>query len=89
MAYPEIFVNISKVIDRKMDVARCYRSQWDEDSHAYIRSFAAFLGRMAWCDYAEAFRTALPMIGERWDRPAEVGRILLDLAPSPGAAAQT
>jgi LmbE family N-acetylglucosaminyl deacetylase len=81
MASPELYVNISDVIEEKIAVARCYKSQWGEKQFEYIREFAAFLGRMAWCDYAEAYKTALPMIDQRWGRPTEVGRILLDLGP--------
>ena len=81
MAYPELFVNISDVFDEKMEIARCYKSQWDERAFTRIEEFSRSLGSMAWCDYAEAYKTALPMIDERWNRPAEVGRILRDLGP--------
>jgi LmbE family N-acetylglucosaminyl deacetylase len=79
MGCPDIFVNISSVIEQKMAMARCHASQWDEKSFERMRNFAGFLGDMAWCDYAEGFKTVLPPVGERWDRPAEVGRILMDL----------
>jgi LmbE family N-acetylglucosaminyl deacetylase len=79
MAYPELYVNISDVIEEKMAVARCYQSQWGEGSFTLIREYVRSLGHLAWCEYAEGFKTALPMIDQRWGRRAEVGRILLDL----------
>jgi hypothetical protein len=35
------------------------------------------LGKMAWCEYAEAYMLNLPLIATRWERPA--GSVLLDL----------
>jgi LmbE family N-acetylglucosaminyl deacetylase len=77
----DVCVDISSVIERKRDLIRCHKhhiksetdvEQWVEPNR--------MLGRMAICDYAEGYTSALPVVNQRWKRKA--GSILLDL-PSP------
>ena len=79
MFTPDLYVNVSEVIEPKLAVARCYRNQWETTAAEPAEQAARAHGKAAWCDCAEAFATPLPLMGTRWGRRAEVGRILLDL----------
>jgi hypothetical protein len=58
------------------ELARSKPAAMIEQLVAHKRS----LGQYAWCDYAEGFKTALPLLNQRWGRTTEVGRVLLELA---------
>ena len=75
--HPDLYVNISSVIDTVREVGRCYalHATWVETILGCKQTY----GRLSWCDHAEAFKTALPLMGTRWNRRAEVGGILLAL----------
>jgi LmbE family N-acetylglucosaminyl deacetylase len=76
---PDLYVNTSAVIEPATAVARCYRNQWTDTAAERTVPQARALGRVAWCEYAEGFATALPLMGARWNRPGEAGRVLLGL----------
>ena len=76
---PELYVNIASVIEQKQAVAACYPSQFSGDAPEFIARQARAYGRAAWCEYAEGFCTTVPLVGTRWERPAEIGRLLLSL----------
>lgn len=65
---PNCHVDVSDVIDLKIDALRQHRSQLgDRDPDRYIRRRQAEIGREAGCEYAEPFRrmTLKPIQGER------------------------
>jgi LmbE family N-acetylglucosaminyl deacetylase len=76
---PTIYVNVSSVIEQKKAVLRCYAGQFGPENAAAHLQHARILGRNIFSDYAEVFATTTPLVGTRWDRPAEVGRLLLSL----------
>jgi LmbE family N-acetylglucosaminyl deacetylase len=80
-AKPDVYVNISSVIEQKRALIRCHKRH--SKTEAEVEEWIApnrHLGRLAWCDYAEAFASALPMVAERWKR--EAGSILMRLPVS-------
>ena len=76
---PELYVNISDVMDDVAKACACYKSQRAQPFTNHILNHKREIGKNAWCDAAEGFMTNVPLINKRWDRKAEVGRILLDL----------
>jgi len=88
MFYPDVYVNVTAVIDTARAVARCYPSQVSDAMVEQLVAHKRAVGQSAWCDYAEGFKTALPLINQRWGRTPEIGRVLLELADdtrTPGA----
>lgn len=77
--HPDLYVNVTSVVDDCRRVAQCYPSQWGPRLDEWDCNDKKAYGRQAWCDYAEGFRVSLPMVNERWERKTEVGRVLLDL----------
>jgi len=74
----DIFVNISNVIAQKRKLVACHRSHHKEpDSVEHIIAHDVILGKLAICDYAEAYMTGLPLMAQRWNRKA--GSILMEL----------
>jgi LmbE family N-acetylglucosaminyl deacetylase len=75
---PDLYVNISEVIEQKRRLIRCHRSHGplEETVETYTRD-NALRGRFARCDYAEAFKTPDPVVNQRWGRKARY--LLLDL----------
>ncbi len=78
LCVPEIYVNITSVMDRKIELLRCYESQWSARALAWITEQSKVYGRQAWCEYAEPFVSGMPLMATRWERPA--GSLLLQLA---------
>ncbi len=79
MSHASLFVNISSVIEHKRQLIRCHTTQAPDESaveRVLVRNM--LLGKMAWCEYAEAYITGLPLVATRWQRPA--GSILMQLA---------
>ncbi|NRA39436.1 MAG: PIG-L family deacetylase [Planctomycetes bacterium] len=77
---PDIYVNVTPVIEDAERILRCYPSQWNDETVKRFLQIKQHYGFQAtWCEYAEGLRLALPQMNKRWDRPTEVGRILLDL----------
>lgn len=75
---PDLYVNITDVVEQKLEVVRCHHSQHPtEDGVQKVLERNRLRGMMARCDYAEPFRTVMPLVNSRWDRKA--GSILLDL----------
>jgi LmbE family N-acetylglucosaminyl deacetylase len=76
--YADLYVNITSVIEQKRAMIACHRSQ-DKDAEAveHMLSRNVLLGKLAWCDYAEAYMTGLPLMARRWNRKA--GSILMGL----------
>lgn len=70
MQKPDLYVNISSVIEAKRALLECYQSQWSSETVAQILETNRIIGRMAWCDYAEAFISGLAPIAARWNRSA-------------------
>lgn len=74
----DIFVNISSVIEQKRALVRCHQTQvGSEDGVSAVLSRNSVFGELAWCEYAEAYRSFLPLMGRRWNRKA--GSILMEL----------
>ena len=66
---PDIYVNITNVIDKKIELIRCHVCQNAEDRMAmHFKETNVFHGRVARCDYAEGFKTYLPLTNSRWDK---------------------
>ena len=74
---PDVFVNIGPVVEQKREIIGCYKSQWSEGTADHLLAHDAAWGRMAKCEYAEAFAMGLANMGTRWDRQAPC--ILRDL----------
>lgn len=51
-----VFVDISSVLDRKIEALRCHKSQVDPGDGEWIRHWAAETGKAAGLAYAEGFR---------------------------------
>ncbi len=75
---PDVYVNISSGIERKRELIRCHKrhSATEEEVESWLTP-NRHLGRLSWCDYAEAYASGLPMMAERWKR--EAGSILMKL----------
>ena len=74
---PDLYVNITEVIDQKRALVRCHASQ--NSSERLVEDVidrSRIRGRFARCDYAEGFKTAMPLMGSRWGRKA--GSLLLE-----------
>jgi LmbE family N-acetylglucosaminyl deacetylase len=77
-----VFVNITDAIEGKKQQIRCHRSHMrrsEEEEIDAILERNRVLGGMSVCPYAEGFLTPFPITNSRWGRPAESGRILLEL----------
>ncbi|MBI5725641.1 MAG: PIG-L family deacetylase [Planctomycetes bacterium] len=75
---PDLYVNISEVIDRKRDLIRCHKSQNpDENAVAKVIRRNVMRGLCARCDYAEPFKTPDPLINAR--KAGKMRYLLLDL----------
>jgi LmbE family N-acetylglucosaminyl deacetylase len=53
---PNIYVDISATLDRKIEALRCHKSQLDPGDGQWVRDWAAESGKAADLAYAEAFR---------------------------------
>jgi len=74
---PDLYVNISDVIDRKRELVRCHASQNRSDGMVEdVIERSRLRGKFARCDYAEGFKTPMPLMGSRWGRKA--GSLLLE-----------
>lgn len=76
---PDCYVNTSTVIHDKRRFMQCYPSQYSDEHIEKTLQLDAFNGTLAWCDHAEAFALAFPMMGTRWERRAENGSLLWEL----------
>ncbi len=75
---PDFYVNIDSVIDRKREMISCHKSQNpDEEAVEKVITRNRLRGMMARCDYAEPFKTTMPISNDRWGRKSHT--ILLDL----------
>ena len=75
---PDLYVNISSVIEDKRRLVYCHPSH--AESGEGLEVFLdrnRIMGRLAWCDYVEAYWSGWPLMAERWNRKA--GSILMDL----------
>ena len=52
---PTVFVDISDLIDIKLECIMCYKSYFDDTLLHNIRGLAAYRGQMLGTEYAEAF----------------------------------
>lgn len=52
---PNIFVDISDLIEKKLESIMCYTSYFDDTLLHNIRGLAAYRGQMLGVEYAEAF----------------------------------
>lgn len=66
---PDIYVNITSVIDKKMELIRCHVCQNPNDDMAmHHKETNKFHGDVARSNYSEGFKTYLPLINARWDK---------------------
>lgn len=77
---PDLYVDITTVVARKRALVACHHSQHptDEGIDAVLER-NRIRGMMARCEYAEPFKTVMPLANMRWGRKA--GSILLDIGP--------
>jgi len=75
--HAEIFVDISKVTDKKRELLECHKSQISKEKADTMLSNNRFIGKLGWVDSAEAFYSGTPLAANRWGRKAD--SILLDL----------
>ena len=54
-AQPNIYIDISATLERKIEALRCHKSQLDPGDGAWVREWAAETGKAAGLEYAEAF----------------------------------
>ncbi len=73
---PDVYVDITEVIDAKCEMVRCHVSQNHGDVERVIRRNRV-RGMFARCDYAEGFKTLLPITTGRGGRRSD--SILLEL----------
>ena len=74
---PDLYVNITDVIEQKRALVRCHASQ--NPSERLVEDVidrSRLRGRFARCEFAEAFKTAMPLMSSRWGRKA--GSLLLE-----------
>jgi N-acetylglucosamine malate deacetylase 1 len=76
---PEIYVNITSVVETKKELIRLHSLHPDDEDRLVNATIDLdrWYGLAARCDYAEAFRTFYPPISNRWDK--KVRFTLLDL----------
>jgi len=73
---PDLYVNISAVVEQKAAMVRCHVSQNQGDADRVLER-NRIRGLLAGCEYAEGFKTLRPVMTGRWGRRS--GSILLDL----------
>ena len=77
--HQSVYVNISSVVEHKRELIRCHKTQApDEAAVERVLERNVLLGKLAWCEYAEAYLTGLPLMATRWNRPA--GSILMNVS---------
>lgn len=69
---PNIYVDISATLDRKIEALRCHKSQLDPGDGQWIRDWAAESGKAAGLAYAEAFRV-MKLVSEEGSSDAGSG----------------
>ncbi len=75
---PDLYINIDKVIDKKREAVRCHKSQNPTEKNVEnVIMRNKLRGMMARCEYAEPFKTIMPITNNRWGRKSN--GILLDL----------
>lgn len=75
---PDLYVDISRVIEAKKALVRCHRSQSpNERAVERVISRNRFRGVLAGCQYAEGFKTLYPLTA---NGPRGRARLLLGLA---------
>ncbi len=55
-AQPNIYIDISGTLERKIEALRCHKSQLDPGDGEWVRQWAAETGKAGSVEYAEAFR---------------------------------
>ncbi len=76
---PDLYVNISDVIDQRDDLVRFHECQNKDDKLAmFHHKQSAFHGQVARCAYAEAFKTYLPLTNARWDKDPQYSLLILE-----------
>jgi len=75
---PDMYVDISGVIDRVEDVVKCYKHELHGDDPYLAETVQRkrALGESIFVDAAESFVYTLEPINRRWGRKSEVGEIL-------------
>ncbi len=75
--HPDIYVNISQVAEKKVELIRCHESQCGGALDEHLLGDNKFRGREARVEYAEGFKPIHKMVGTRWERRSRY--LLLDL----------
>ena len=75
---PDLYVDITKVLDAKRELVRCHRSQNPTGADVErVLERNRLRGMMARCEWAEPFKSVMPIANRRWGRKA--GSLLLGL----------
>jgi len=76
---PDFYVNVTSVKDKKDELIRCHACQNKEDKlvNAHTGQLR-FHGEVARCDYAEAFKTFLPITNARWGKDPQYSLLQLE-----------
>lgn len=75
---PDLYVNISDVIEHKRELVRCHKTQnRDEAAVENVLKRNVLRGMFARCNHAEPFKTPDPLVNARWGRKTRY--LLLDL----------
>ncbi len=80
MFNPKIYVDISSVIDKKLELLRCHETENPDgllETNTLLKG--KFHGYLARCEYAEGFKTYYPLINSRWGR--SMNHSLLEIMP--------
>ncbi|MEK7415933.1 MAG: PIG-L deacetylase family protein [Planctomycetota bacterium] len=76
--YADLYVDITAVIAEKRRMVACHQSQNPTPEHIErVMERNVILGKLAWCEHAEAFMTGMPLMALRKGRKA--GCVLLEL----------
>ena len=77
---PDIYVNITDVIEIKRKLMQCHKSQLTESDIEEQINLNKSIGVAAWCDYSEGFLSGKALVNQRWNnKKAMTGSVLLNL----------
>ncbi len=70
MYEPDLYVDITPVVDAKRELIRCHRSQNATEANVEkVLDRNRFRGLLARCEFAEPFKLVNPPVNQRWGKP--------------------